>query len=145
MIEVKAKKKMAIATKYWPAAPKCTVSAAWVSCVPVTPEPGSRRAGQQDHHRGRGADQDRVDEDAQRLDEALRRRDGADRASAQAAMFGAEPMPASLENSPRLTPFSIAAATPPATPPAASWKPKALPTIVRDARLAPAPMWVIRT
>ena len=48
---------------------------------------------------------------------------------AAAAMFGAEPMPASLENSPRLTPFSIAAATPPATPPAASWKPKAEPTM----------------
>ena len=37
---------------------------------------------------------------------------------AAAAMFGAEPMPASLEKSPRFTPFSIAAATPPTTPPA---------------------------
>ena len=48
---------------------------------------------------------------------------------AAAAMFGAEPMPASLEKSPRLTPFIIAAATPPATPPADLCKPKALPTI----------------
>ena len=41
-------------------------------------------------------------------------------------MFGAEPIPASLENRPRFTPLSIAAATEPATPPAAGAKPKAL-------------------
>ena len=39
---------------------------------------------------------------------------------AAAAMFGADPIPASLEKSPRFTPFIIAAATPPAIPPAAS-------------------------
>ena len=48
---------------------------------------------------------------------------------AAAAMFGAEPIPASLEKSPRFTPFSIAAATPPATPPPTSAKPSALPTM----------------
>ena len=45
---------------------------------------------------------------------------------ATAAMLGAEPMPASLENRPRLTPLSMAAAMLPITPPAACSKPKAL-------------------
>jgi hypothetical protein len=44
---------------------------------------------------------------------------------ATAAMFGAEPMPASFEKRPRFTPFSIAAMMPPVTPPAASCRPKA--------------------
>ena len=47
-------------------------------------------------------------------------RDGAGSGVATAAMFGAEPMPASLENRPRLTPFSIAAVMPPAMPQVAS-------------------------
>jgi hypothetical protein len=38
-------------------------------------------------------------------------------------------MPASFENRPRLTPFIIAAIMPPATPPAASCRPKAEPMI----------------
>ncbi|MNU11466.1 hypothetical protein D3C72_2593440 [compost metagenome] len=41
-------------------------------------------------------------------------------------------MPASLEKRPRLTPFIIAAVTPPATPPAASCRPKALEMIVHS-------------
>ncbi|MCY1450071.1 hypothetical protein D9M71_668520 [compost metagenome] len=45
---------------------------------------------------------------------------------ADAAALGAEPMPASLENSPRLKPLRIAAPMPPA---AASCRPKALCTI----------------
>ncbi|MNJ73724.1 hypothetical protein D3C77_705600 [compost metagenome] len=45
---------------------------------------------------------------------------------ATAAMFGAEPMPASLENKPRLTPLSKA----PATPPTADSRPKALLKII---------------
>ncbi len=45
-------------------------------------------------------------------------------------MFGVGPMPASLENMPRLTPLSGAAISPPVTPPAASLKPNALCTMV---------------
>ena len=41
MIEVKAKKKIAIATKYGPTQPICSPSAAWVSCVPVSSPPGT--------------------------------------------------------------------------------------------------------
>ena len=74
MIEVKAKKKIATAMKATPAEPICTCIAAWVSCVPVTPESGTSMPREQDHHRGRGADQDRVDEHAERLHEALRGR-----------------------------------------------------------------------
>ena len=48
---------------------------------------------------------------------------------AVAATLGTLPMPASLENRPRLTPLSIAAAMPPVKPPAISASPKAPPMI----------------
>ena len=48
---------------------------------------------------------------------------------AVAATLGALPMPASLENRPRLTPLSIAAAIPPVKPPAICCIPNAPPMI----------------
>ncbi|MCY1179495.1 hypothetical protein D9M73_198990 [compost metagenome] len=41
MIEVKAKKKIAMAMKYCPAQPMCSFIAAWVSGVPVMSGPGT--------------------------------------------------------------------------------------------------------
>ena len=58
---------------------------------------------------------------------------------AVAAAFGALPIPASLENSPRLTPFSMAAAMPPANPPASSSIPNAPPMII----LKTSPIWLM--
>ena len=58
---------------------------------------------------------------------------------AVAAAFGALPMPASFENRPRLTPFSMAAAMPPTNPPASSSIPKAPPMII----LKTSPIWLM--
>ena len=58
---------------------------------------------------------------------------------AVAAALGALPMPASLENSPRLAPLSRAAASPPVMPAAASPSPNAAETIVPRT----APTWVM--
>ena len=63
---------------------------------------------------------------------------------AAAAILGALPMPASLENSPRLTPFSIAAANEPATPPAAWDRPRALPMMV-PSTAGTSVMWMATT
>ena len=73
MIEVKAKKKIATAMKTLPKAPICVVEGGLGERRAGQLRAGHERAGEEDHQRGRRADQDGVDEHAQGLDEALAR------------------------------------------------------------------------